>query len=871
MRLSLLLAVLAACTHLRAAPPVPPPFGPLPRLVEPQRYALDLTVDPRAGRFEGRERIALRVAAGTASFHLHAKGPAIAALHVEAGGERIAASVTDAGAHDLVRIDLARPLPEGDAVLDLSWSAPFGTQAEGLFRVEQQGERYAFTQFESIYARRMFPCFDEPGFKTPFDVTLRVREGDAAVSNAPVAETRLLAGGWKEVRFETTRPLPTYLLALAVGPLDVVEGAAMPPTDVRPRAVPLRGVAVKGMGPRLAYALTHTRPLVEALEAKLGAYPYPKLDLIAVPGFAAGAMENAGAITFREWLLLIDDKTAPAEQKRAFAVVTAHELAHQWFGDLVTMRWWDDLWLNESFATWMEARAVAAVDPASRADLEALTSARWLMEADSLGATRRIRQPIATVHDIENAFDGITYEKGARVLSMFERWMGTDRFDAAVRGYLVRHADGHATGGDFLEALSREAGRDVSVPFAAFIDQPGVPVVKVEPQCDAEGAALTFRVSRWMPTGSSLDAKGHWPVPVCWTEGGVSGLRTRCELVEGTTRVTTPGACPDWVLPNAGSAGYFRFTLPDAAWRRLTAALPKLPVADRLSVLDSLTGAFAAGGIGAGAYLASLEAAASSGDRFVEGLAFDALQDLESRVLPEGDWSRVNARVAGQWSMKWALDGADAEQVLRERQRASFLLETAHDAKTTLQAAELGRTLLAGERAEVSPSLVPLALGAAVRAGGVEAVRTVAASLGRATDPDQRRRLLRALGQAEGEAAEVAREALLTDAVRGNELASSLGAMFDRASERPAAWRWLQKRFEAVVAKVPEEHVGELPRFGSDFCSSDDAQALQAFFEPRAGSLVGAPRSLAQAVEHVRLCVALRAHHQEALRAALAR
>jgi alanyl aminopeptidase len=284
-----------------------------------------------------------------------------------------------------------------------------------------------------------------------------------------------------------------------------------------------------------------------------------------------------------------------------------------------------------------------------------------------------------------------------------------------------------------------------------------------------------------------------------------------------------------------------------------------------------LTGAFAAGGIGAGVYVEALETAVLSGDRFIEGLAFEALHDLRERVLPEADWSRVMARVAGRMRVDWALAGADAEQALCERQRASFLLETAGDAAATRRAVELGGRLMAGGSAPVGSSLAALVLGAAVRAGGAEAVRTVAAKLAVATDPDHRRRLLRALGQTEGEAAEAAREALLMDAVRGNELASTLGPMFDRAAERPAAWRWLQRRFDAVVAKVPEEHVGELPRFGSDFCSTEDAEALQTFFDPRAASLMGAPRSLAQAVEHVRLCAALRAHHREALKAALAR
>ena len=559
MRCLLPLLVLTACAHVVAPPPSvetdpspAPPFGPLPSLVRPTRYALEFDVDPRQERFSGRARIALASDAPSAHLFLHARGLAFASMRLEAGGETLPAHWTDPDANDLVRIDLARPV-SGSATLDVTWSAPFGTQAEGLFRVEAGGAQYAYTQLESIYARRVFPCFDEPGFKTPFEVTLTVAGDDAAVSNAPEAEVTHLADGRRRVRFVPTPPLPTYLVFVAAGPLDKVEGVALPPTSVRDAPVPLRAFAVRGQGAKLAFALANVRPLLESLEARLGAYPFAKLDLLAVPNFAAGAMENPGAITFREWLLLVDEAHAPTEQRRAFRSVAAHELAHQWFGNLVTMPWWDDLWLNESFATWMEARVVSDVEPASRADDEALAWTRELMAEDSLGATRRIREPIASHHDIESAFDGITYGKGARVLSMFERWMGPGRFAAAVRRHLDRHAGGHATATELLAALSEEAGRDVAGPLATFLDQPGVPRVRVERRCESGVGTLKLTTSRWRPIGSPLPAEGRWQVPVCWVAGGGQGTSSGCALVDGAAEVRTPAGCAGWVLPNARS------------------------------------------------------------------------------------------------------------------------------------------------------------------------------------------------------------------------------------------------------------------------------------------------------------------------------
>jgi alanyl aminopeptidase len=340
------------------------------------------------------------------------------------------------------------------------------------------GDDYVFTQFQPIAARRAFPGFDEPSFKAPFELTLTVPHGHVAVGNSPALSEEKDPSGRRRIRFAPTPPLPTYLVAWAVGPFDVVE-APLPPSAEREHSLPLRGLAPRGRGPELRFALDHTGPLLESLERYFASpYPFAKLDVIAVPDFGAGAMENVGAFTFRDSLLLIDPDRAPEWQRRSFANVMAHELAHSWFGNLVTMPWWDDLWLNESFATWM---------------LQQVHSA---MNADSLDSARSIRQPIASDHDIANAFDGITYSKGAGVLAMFERWLGEESFRAGIRRHVEEHRFGSADADDLLQALSAASGRDVSGPFQGFLTRPGVPFLRTREVCDSAGSRLVVEQSR---------------------------------------------------------------------------------------------------------------------------------------------------------------------------------------------------------------------------------------------------------------------------------------------------------------------------------------------------------------------------------------
>ena len=569
--------------------PPPLPEGQLPDGVRPTSYRLSLEIIPERDTFSGSAMLSIELDQPARVIWMHGERLEVSSLYATHATTRVEGRWEQKTSDGVARVELDEPLPAGRSTLHIEYTAPFDTPLRGLYRVKAGAEVYAFTQFESISARLAFPSFDEPRFKTPFEVTLTVPADQFVAANTPVERAITLPNGLQRVSFVTTPPIPTYLLAFAVGPFDVVAGATIPPNDGRPFPIPLRGIAVKGKGASLQLALEQTAQYVEALEDYFGIpYPYRKLDLVAVPDFAAGAMENVGLITFREWLLLLDAERATEGQRRAFAYVMAHELAHQWFGNLVTMPWWDDIWLNEAFATWMGNKVVHSLHPEFRSDLASLATTHRAMNRDSLTSARSIRQPILSNHDIKNAFDMITYEKGGAVLSMFEHWMGPDTFREGIRRYLRRHRGGTATSSDLLAALDEVSSEPVTAPFMSFLTQPGVPLLSsadATPACKDGTRHITFHQERYFPLGSKGDAARSWKVPLCVRhEGG-----TTCGLLDGESEGLDLPGCPSWWMPNEDGAGYFRFSLSDDDWSALRdEGYRELSDRGRIAVADSL-------------------------------------------------------------------------------------------------------------------------------------------------------------------------------------------------------------------------------------------------------------------------------------------
>ncbi|HEX6929337.1 MAG TPA: M1 family metallopeptidase, partial [Gammaproteobacteria bacterium] len=795
------------------------PTGPLPKDVVPKHYDIQLAMDPDAESFSGHTEIAVELTRPRDVIWLHGWELRMdkAAIRL-ADGSTLPATweqVNDAG---LVKLGLPETVKPQDATLVFDYTADYFSGLDGAYRVETGDEWYVFTQFEPTHARRVFPAFDEPAFKTPYDLQFTIPETDRMVTTTPVTNTEALDNGMQKLTFAETKPLPTYLIAFAIGPLDIVEAAPIPANDVRDRPVPLRGVAVKGKGEQMRYALEHTGELVAIMEEYFRIpYPFRKLDIIAVPDFSGGAMENVGAITFRDvYLLIPDPEKAPTWQLHAYIEVMAHELAHQWFGNLVTMPWWDDIWLNEASATWMEAKTVEIWNADHPTEQGIANTIARAMGADSPANARQIRQPIESTHDIENAFDGITYSKGGSVLLMFEKYLGEDAFRDAIQYHLDRFAFGNANVFDFLESLSHVSGKDIAPAFKSFLFQPGIPLVNVDVDCTGENPSVALEQSRYLPLGSKGNRDMEWDLPVCLKYGTENGVQEECVMLKEKQASFDLQAqsCPAWVMPNAGGVGYYHWTLDDAGYTGLLQAADKLDMLELLAVERSIKAAFASGRMDTAAALTALAPLADSGHFEVAEAPMSVIATAKRHLVKDSLRDEVAAyarELYGDYSLagEFTPGNAPADDTERDHHVAVawFLAEYGEVADLREAATKAGHALTGfGGDGDVhldavSPDYMSLALNVAVEESGADFFDHLVALFKTTENPLVRRTILGALGSAtEPELATRIQALLLDPALKRNEVPRLLGSWAGEPENRVIAWNWLREHYDEVVA-----------------------------------------------------------------------
>ncbi len=852
------------------------PLGQLPAEVQPLAYQLELTIIPGREEFSGKTTIDLNIASPRSHFYIHGKNISASKVQISNGGSTFDGIYQQVHASGIVRISADQPM-SGDVRLVIEYSAPFNQALEGLYTVSESGHDYAFTQFEAISARLAFPGFDEPGFKTPFTTTLIVPEDHVAISNTPELSSAII-DGLKHVKFAPTKPLPTYLIAFMVGDFDVVEAADLPPTEVRDHALPLRGIAVKGKGAQLAYALENTNAIVTALESYFGTpYPWAKLDLIAVPDFDAGAMENVGAITYRESLLLFDD-TATPERRRRYKIVHAHELAHQWFGNLVTPQWWNDIWLNEAFATWMAYVAMDMLEPEANYRRDLLARGLDVMTADSLVNARQIRQPVLSNDDIATAFDGITYSKGGAVLSMFESFLGRDAFRQGVRNYMDEFQYGSASADDFIRHLAGASSGPpaelVVAAFNSFLEQPGLPLVEVVSECGEAASTLRLRQSRYLPLGSTGSREQQWLIPVCLRTGLAEAETRTCLLLTAQEQsFELAQTCPDWIVPNADSAGYYRFALEKDAWSRMLANGDGLNTNEMMAAVGSLTGAFNAGQLDVATLMSIVPQLVASPDWQVATAPIEQMNFMYDNMADAGQKQTLERRFAEYYAGKLNATGLEASDDvdLSRLQDAlvGFMAKTAKQPELRSRLVDMARAwsgfgtdgVIHPEAA--NPVILGTALAVAVDELGHDFVDHLHRLVTGSTDAVVRGRALDAIGSTRDpdKAAEV-RELAFSAELRDNEIFSILYPQARMPETRAATWLWFQHNIDRLLERIPAENWGRLTFFGNAFCGTQEQAEVQAFFAERINKLTGGPRHLAQTLEGIELCVAKVQRHK---------
>ena len=868
--------VLAAGSVLAHAQPATPPTGQLPRTAEPLHYRLELTLDPRRDDFDGRAQIRVRLHQAADHVWLHARGLDVRSVQWSAAAEQGAASFAQVNDDGLARVGFGRVLAAQDIELQFIYGGPYSTRLESIYKVTRGTDSYLVTQFEDIAARRAFPGFDEPAFKTPFELHLTVPEKLTALANTRQVGDERAESGSKTLSFATTEALPTYLVAFAVGPWDQTRAVKLPPNEVRQKPLTLRAFGARGSKPQLAHSLKTTPEILGELERYFGIpYPFDKLDLLAAPDFAFGAMENAGLITFREPLLLLDERS-PTDLVQDHYAVNGHELAHQWFGNYATLRWWDDIWLNEAFATWMAAKVMDRLHPEFRAGLDRLDATLGAMRKDSLVSARRIREPILETADIGLGFDAITYQKGAGVLNMFESWIGEEKFRDGIRLFLQRHARGTATSDDLIAALTEASGSGESLArsMRSFLDQAGVPRVAVKFECAKGKAKLHLRQSRYLPAGSRGQQGASWKIPVCLKLGQGADTRRQCFLLEQPQQKFELEQCPDWYLPNDGGSGYYRYAMPAADLERLNARFDGLTPAEQLIHADSIHAGFRRGDLAPRDLLQALPRFAASPLPAVAGFLVEDFNWIHQYFADarSGDTLRRYAIALYQPQLDRLGMTARADEspdaTLQRQQLADFLALDLHAAATRHALRDLGSVLwpATGERLaldKVDANLLGSVLAVLVQEGGEPVLSRLMAELARNRDAAQRRALIAALAAVDDPrlAARV-REFALDGGLQLREQVALLRAHQRRPANRAEFWIWAQANFERIVQPFPAFAQHWIPALmAGRMCSQAEAQQLQQFMQPRLSKISGGRRAFAQALEGVQLCATLRQRH----------
>jgi aminopeptidase N len=857
-------AALAGPVQPPASEPSAVPVDPVPRgrlgdAVVPRAYRLYLTVDPAQPRFSGRVEIDITVAhQGMTSFFMHGRGLAMHSATLTAGGRTTGARWTEVDETGVVRLDFDQPLAAGPATLAFDYDAPFGSSAAGMYHFEVGGQWYSWSQFESIDARAAFPGFDQPSFKTPFTLTLRTPPGLIAVGNAP--ETgQTSENGLAVHHFAPTLPLPTYLVATMVGPF-ASTATEVAPTPERATPLPLRILAPQPGAGRLAFARDNSARIVPLLEGYFGsAFPFPKLDQVAGPG-VGGAMENAGADLYDDTALLIDE-TAPIHDRREFGMIVAHELAHQWFGDLVTPVWWDDVWLNESFANWMGYR----IGDAWRPDLDiasgAVAEAFKAMDTDQLLAGRPIHQPIVRNAQIDASFDDITYGKGGQVVAMIAGFLGDAGFRDGVRRYLAAHRYGNATSDDFYAALAETAGDPrIVAAMRSFTDQQGVPLLTFT----GSGSRYHVVQSRYAPYGETPPAT-RWLVPMCLRR---NGARNCSLLVEGEADVTLDGGGP--LVPNAGGTGYYRFELPASGWDALIGAAGTLSGAEAQAAADSLTASVRAGRAPTGALARLARALAPGSDSYASDAAMTDLAELASDMVSDPAawkaWQHYLGKTYAPLLARYGFDprrgayaAADPQEAALRSKVVERMLASDRDLMVRPKLVAAAQAWLDGDADVLDDSYRVLALGTYLQAKGLAGARTVMTRALASADPSVREDALTALGisgrsEIAGWLLDVPNSGLRSDERRG-----LLARIMAAPATREVGYRWLVAHLDQLsAASIGIFFATRVPTMLGGFCSVERADEFARVFGPR---FAGKPGQLAldRAVEKVRNCGRLKA------------
>lgn len=823
----------------------------LPQTVHPEHYSLTLAPNLKDATFTGEETIDVLLDQPVDSITLNAVEIKFQSVTTEVGGKELKATVTEDEQKQQATFNFNKTLPAGRITLKIEYSGILNGKLRGFYLSKTEKRNYAVTQFEATDARRAFPSFDEPAFKATFDVSLVVDKGDTAISNTNiVSDTPGPVIGEHTIRFATTPKMSTYLVAFLVGDFVCTSGES--------DGTPIRACATPDKVEYTKFALSASEFVLHYYNNYFGIkYPMPKLDMIALPDFEAGAMENFGAITYRETDLLIDEKSASVDAKKNVALVVAHEMAHQWFGDMVTMKWWDNLWLNEGFASWMENKPVAAWHPDWNIPEDVASGLNRTLDLDAQRQTRSIRAKADTPDEINEMFDGITYGKAAAVLLMVENYEGEETFRQGVHNYLKAHIYANATAEDFWNAQTEVSHRPIDKVMESFVVQPGEPLLSF---ADPAGSSVAANQQRFFLSPSMKpEHEQAWNVPVCFKSGETQGACEVFSQAQGSLK--TPAA--SFLFANSGGKGYYRTSYPADVYGKIVANVESgLTPEERIILLGDEWAKVRADKAAVGDYL-NLVAAVK--DDQSDGVITTALANVASIYVRIAATAEEQEALS-QWvrrTFKPALDRLGAPSASdspdKRELRATlfgFLGTIGKDPDVIAQAKELAKQYVA-DQSSVDATLGHSAVAIAAINGDAAFFDQLQKIAETSANPEIQEGALRMLAEFKDPALEQrSLDYTVSGKVRNQDVAIQLLIMLRGRDTQDLAWQYIQQNWDKVKAQLTTSMGGYLVGATGAFCSADRLNEVTSFFASHA--VASSERSLARAKDAINDCIELR-------------
>jgi aminopeptidase N/puromycin-sensitive aminopeptidase len=841
----------------------------LPTNVRPEHYTLSLTPDLKTATFTGKETIDVALAQPATTITLNAAQIKFDTVTADVDGTTMTPQVSEDESKEQATFTFAKTLPAGHVALHIAYEGILNGQLRGFYLSKTARRNYAVTQFEPTDARRAFPSFDEPAMKATFTVSLTINKGDTAISNTNIVSDTPGPGEDKHtLKFATTPKMSTYLVAFLVGDFECTTGAS--------EGVPIRVCATPDKVQYTGYALKAAEFVLHYYDTYFGIkYPMPKLDLIAIPDFEAGAMENFGAITYRETDLLLDEKHASLAAKERVAQVVAHEMAHQWFGDMVTMQWWNNIWLNEGFADWMENKPVAAWHPEWHIPEQVAEELNSTLDLDAQAVTRTIEARADTPDEINEMFDGITYQKGASVIHMIESYLGPENFRKGVHQYLEAHMFANATAEDFWNAETASSGKPVNKIMPTFIQQPGEPLLTfAEPQA---GKVLVTQRRFYLNPKLQSPTEQTWTIPVC--------IRTALQPQE--TAAGTAG-CPlltsaqqelpvnSWsgsgiLYGNAGASGYYRSAyaapLIDSLIKH---AEDGLSPRERILLVGDVWAQVrnAKQSVGTSLQLDTVLKSDPSSD--VLETELQGLSTISARLLatPEEHAAFEHWIVKTYKPQLTAIadpkPGDTPETEWRRAELYDIVGELGKDSQTIEHLKQMADRYLA-DQDSVDPNMVPVALDVAARNGDAALFDKLQHVFETNNDPQRAEQALGLLSRFENP--ELTRRALeyaASGKVKNQDSLFIFAGALANPNTHDVAWQWITHHWPAVQAQLTEMNGARVVSATSSFCSAEKAQEVKTFFTEH--PIHAAARAVGIAQSHINDCVEFRGEQEANLK-----